>query len=46
MPSTGEALVVQQFIKDMTGQELRIELLREALRKAEEYREQEKARST
>jgi len=42
MPYTGEVLVVQRFIKDMTGQELRTELVREALKKAEEYREREK----
>lgn len=42
MPYMGEVLAVQRFIKDMTGQELRTELIRAALEKAEEYREREK----
>lgn len=44
MPYKGEIIIVQSFIKDMTGIELRIEIVKTALEKAEEYRAQERKR--
>lgn len=44
MPYIGEVLVVKQFIHDMTGHDLRDEVVKAALEKAEQYREREKER--